>query len=178
MLPRLALALLVLLVLLVLLGAPSASAQPGVPAAIRADAMGRGCTVISDTTAYPDRKLPLFRFGVYEVGKDTLRRVSAAYWCFTPDAYHGTSLVIWRDWNAGSPVPGGCDSVIRYRGVPGGLRFERRAVVDLRQARLVDDPSVRGPRVTARGTVIVSEYGGVTARFICHTGRWYVTLST
>ena len=140
--------------------------------------MERGCAPVSDTTGYSGISLPLYRFGVYETGGDTLRRASAAYWCIMPDVSQGTGLVIWREWGGGAPVPGGCASVIRYRGVPGGLRFERGAVVQLRDAHLVEDPGRRGPRVAARGTVIVSEYGGVTTRFICHTGRWYFVLGT
>ena len=158
-------------------GVLPAAAQSDLPIELRVDAMGRGCAPVSDTTAYPGLESPLFRFGVYEVGGDTLRRSSGAYWCIMPDANRGTALVIWREWGAGAPVPGGCASVIRYRGSPGGLRFERRAVVQLREARLVDEPERRGPRVAAKGTVIVSEYGGVVARSICHTGWWYVALS-
>ena len=166
------------LALLWLLCAPPLAAQSNLPIEFRADASGRGCVPVADATRYPGLESPLFRFGVYEVGKDTLRRASGAYWCLMPDATPGTALVIWRDWESGSPVAGGCGSVIRYRGSPGGLRFERRGVVQLREAYLVEEPGRRGPRVAARGTVIVSEHGGVTARFICHVGRWYVALST
>jgi hypothetical protein len=166
------------LALLLLLGAPPTAAQRVLPVVLHVDAMERGCAPVTDTTAFPGLTLPLFRFGVYEAGKDTLRRVSGAYWCIMPDANQGTALVIWRDWGGGAPVPGGCASVIRYRGMPGGLRFEQRAVMQLRDAHLVEDPGRRGPRVTAKGTVIVAEYGGVTARFLCHTGRWYVALGT
>lgn len=166
------------LTLLWLLGVPPLAAQGRLPVEFRADAISRGCVPVTDTTQYPGLEGPLSRFGVYEVGKDTLRRASGAYWCLMSDATSGTALVIWRDWGSNAPVSGGCGSVIHYRGSPGGLRFERRGVVQLLEAHLVEEPDRRGPRVTARGTVIVSERGGVTARFICHVGRWYVVLST
>ncbi len=164
------------LALLWALDASPVAAQGDFPIPLRIDAMDRGCAPVTDTVAYPGLETPLFRFGVYEVGRDTLLKASAAYWCIMPNADRGTALVIWRE-RGDAPLPGGCASVIRYWSSPGGLRFERRSVVRLSSAHPVDQPSRVGPPVSARGTVIVSEYDGKSARFICHTGRWYVAVS-
>jgi hypothetical protein len=144
------------------------------PDQLLGDALTRRCSPVLDTTNLPGLTAPLWRYGVYEAGRDTLKKASAAYWCDMPTANEQVSLVIWRAWGDG-PVPGGCADVIPYRGGPGGLRFERRGTMDLREARLVDEPSKRGPPVTARATVIISEYDGRSVRFVCHTGRWYFT---
>jgi hypothetical protein len=160
-----------------LLAAPAAIAAQEMPIPLWIDARDRGCLPVVDTTRFPGLTLPLWRYGVYETGLDTLSKASAAYWCELPTGEPMTALVIWRDWG-NAPLPGGCTNVIRYgRPVVGGLRFERRGRVDLRQAHLVDEPAKKGPPVTARGTVIISEYDGRVTRFICHTGRWYVATS-
>lgn len=170
------LALLPLGLILLLATPAAATAQVQLPDRLRADAMRRRCAPVTDTTAVPGLREPLFRFGVYETGRDTLREVSGAYWCIMSTADQSTALIIWREWGD-APVPGGCVNVIPYRGPPGGLRFERRGVVHLDSARVVDEPWRKGPRVAARGTVIVSEHDGRVARFICHTGRWYVAVA-
>ncbi len=161
--------------LLVFLLGPAAIAAQEMPIHLRIDAQDRGCTPVLDTTRFPGLTAPLWRFGVYESGADTLSKVSAAYWCELPTAEPVVAIVIWREWG-NAPLPGGCTSMIKYsRASVGGLRFERRGRVDLRTAHPVDEPSRKGPPVTARGAVIISEYDGRVTRFICHTGRWYVT---
>lgn len=164
-----------ILPLLAFLLGPAAIAAQEMPIDLRIDAQDHGCTPILDTTRYPGLTLPLWRFGVYESGADTLRRSSAAYWCDLPTGGPTAVIVIWRALGD-APLPGGCASVIRYgRASVGGLRFERRGRLDLRTAHPVDEPSRKGPPITARGAVIISEYDGRVTRFICHTGRWYAS---
>jgi hypothetical protein len=164
----------ILLLLTCLLG-PVAIAAQEMPIHLRIDAKDRGCAPVLDTTRFPGLTLPLWRFGVYESGADTLKKASAAYWCELPTAEPVVAIVIWREWGD-SPVPGGCTTMIKYaRASVGGLRFERRGRVDLRAAHPVDEPARKGPPIVARGTVIISEYDGRVTRFICHTGRWYVS---
>jgi proline iminopeptidase len=147
------------------------------PDLLRFDAVARDCIPVLDTLAFPGLKTPLWRYGVYEEGADTLRKESAAYWCSMSSGDSETAIVIWRRELIETPLPGGCSRVIRYRGRPGGLRFERRGSVPLRDAHPVDEPGRKGPPITARGTVIIAEHEDRTARFICHTGRWWVLLS-
>jgi hypothetical protein len=68
-----------LLLVLGLLVGPETIVAQEMPIHLRIDAKDRGCVPVLDTTRFPGLTLPLWRFGVYESGADTLRRTGASY---------------------------------------------------------------------------------------------------
>ena len=165
---------LIMLGLLLITSLSGFSPDGVLPQTLREDAQRRGCSEIADFYDRPARIDPAYVFGYIESRTDEFGENSAVYWCQVPTGAERYRLVVWiGDSSLSSSFT--CPRTIAWKNYPGGLRLVRSEHSPLRDFWYREDPTRKGPADgVTDGTIIESEYDGISARFFCRAGKWLV----